>query len=98
MPLQTRHTPEMKEILDLLPLDREAILRKGLLTALTERIWQLKERLRELTAQHGALYRLEQRIKNEGLSPNDHSLYHDRLEWRAAQDELDRLLRALENL
>jgi hypothetical protein len=98
MALQTGHTLPLKEILGLLPMDREAVLRRGLLSALTERIWQLKERLRQLAVEHGSLQQLEQRIKAEGISPNDHSLYHDRLEWRAAQDELDRLLSALEKL
>ncbi|MCS6937438.1 MAG: hypothetical protein NZ610_03940 [Candidatus Bipolaricaulota bacterium] len=83
------------ELEDLLPVGREELLRRGLLTVLTERIWHLKERLRQLTEQHGSLSQLERRIKREGLSPDDHSLYHDWLEWRAAQHELDRLLEAL---
>jgi hypothetical protein len=84
-----------QELEDLLPVSREELLRRGLLAVLTERIWHLKERLRQLTEQHGSLSRLEQRIQRESVSPDDHSLYHDLLEWRAAQYELDRLLEAL---
>ena len=84
-----------QELADLLPVSREELLRRGLLAVLTERIWHLKERLRQLAEQHGSLSQLEQRIKREGISPDDHSLYHDLLEWRAAQHELDRLLETL---
>lgn len=85
----------VQEFEDLLAVSREELLRRGLLAVLTERIWQLKERLRQLTEQHGSLSQLERRIKTEGISPDDHSLYQDLLEWRAAQYELDRLLEAL---
>lgn len=80
---------------DVLPVSREELLRRGLLAVLTERIWHLKERLRQLAEQYGSLSQLERRIKTEGVPPSDHSLYHDWLEWRAAQHELDRLLEAL---
>lgn len=80
---------------DLLPVSREELLRRGLLAVLTERIWQLKERLRQLAEHHGSLNQLEHRINVEGISPDDHALYHDWLEWHAAQHELDRLLEAL---
>ena len=88
----------IKALEDILPVSQEELLHRGLLAVLTERIWHLKERLRQLADQHGSLSRLERRIKAEGVSPDDHSLYHDWLEWRAAQHELDRLLEALKTL
>lgn len=95
MELQTEQIKRVQDLADLLPFSQEEILRRGWLSALIERIWQLKARLHQLTDRHGSLSRLERRIKAEGVSPDDHSLYHDLLEWRAAQDELDRLLEAL---
>jgi len=84
-----------QDLEELLPVSREELLRRGTLSVLTERIWQLRERVHQLAERHGSLATLERRIKAEGVSPDDHSLYHDWLEWRAAQHELDRLLEAL---
>jgi|FaiFalDrversion3_1042247.scaffolds.fasta_scaffold80201_1 hypothetical protein len=93
MTLKTKRRAEDFE--ELLAVSREELLRRGALSVLTERIWQLRERVHQLAERHGSLAALERRLKAEGVPPDDHSLYHDWLEWRAAQHELDRLLEAL---
>ncbi|MCL6643081.1 MAG: hypothetical protein K6T71_07160 [Candidatus Bipolaricaulota bacterium] len=93
MTLKTKRRAQDLE--ELLPVSREELLRRGTFSVLTERIWHLRERVHQLAERHGSLNQLERRIKAEGVSPDDHSLYHDWLEWRAAQHELDRLLEAL---
>jgi len=37
-------------------------------------------------------------VKTEGVSPDDHTLYTDLLEWRAIDHELTELLHMLEAL
>lgn len=81
MTLQTRHSQQLEELAEILSLDKAEVLRHGLITALTERVWHLKERLRGLTTRYGSLKKLEHRIRAEGVSPDNHSRYHDLLEW-----------------
>jgi hypothetical protein len=47
---------------------------------------------------YGTLETLEQQIQAAGLSPDDHTRYTDRLEWRAITHELRELLYLLETL
>ncbi|MBI5253924.1 MAG: hypothetical protein HY930_05970 [Euryarchaeota archaeon] len=44
---------------------------------------------RKLTAKYASLEKLEERIKKEGVKPEDHTLYNDLLEWRAIKHELE---------
>lgn len=40
----------------------------------------------------GSIDELEIRLKTEGATPDDHTLYRDLLEWRAIDHELSELL------
>lgn len=64
----------------------------------TDRIVSLKKASLRLRAQYGSLESLQQKIKAEGVSPGDHRLYTDLLEWKAIQHELVELVKLLETL
>jgi aspartyl/asparaginyl-tRNA synthetase len=51
-----------------------------------------------LRARYGSIEQLQQKIKAKGVSPDDHSLYTDLLEWQAIQHELTGLVNLLETM
>jgi len=79
-----------------LSISDEDLLLRGITTEATERIFSLKRAALRLQAKYGSLEALEQRIKLEGVSPDDHTLYTDLLEWRAIRQELAELVSLLE--
>ena len=50
----------------------------------------------DLQREYDSLNKLEQGIEREGVSPDDHTLYIDLLEWRAIKHELTQLVKLLE--
>lgn len=81
-----------------LPVSDEDLIYKGIAAGVSERIMTLKKAAARLQAQYGSLEDLELRIQGEGMSPDDHTLYTDLLEWRAINHELIELLHLLEAL
>jgi len=70
-----------------LPVSGEDLLLRGITAEAVERIFALKRAAAHLQAQYGSLEALEQRIREEGVPPDDHTLYTDLLEWRAIRHE-----------
>jgi hypothetical protein len=79
-----------------LPVSDEEIILKGITNETVERIVYLKKATLRLQTKYGSLEALEQRIKTEGISPDDHTLYTDLLEWRAIRHEMVELVNLLE--
>ena len=69
---------------------------RGVTSEITERIVELKRSARELRHKYGSLEDLQHRIQQEGVSPDDHTLYTDLLEWRSIQQEMAELMTMLE--
>ena len=80
----------------ILPVSDEEIILKGITTETVERIVCLRKAASRLQTKYGSLEALEQRIKAEGVSPDDHTLYTALLEWRAIRHELAELVNLLE--
>jgi len=70
-----------------LPVSGEDLLLRGITAEAVERIFALKRAAAHLQAKYGSLEALEQRIREEGVPPDDHTLYTDLLEWRAIRHE-----------
>jgi hypothetical protein len=81
-----------------LAVSGEELLLRGITAEAVERIFALKRAAARLQAKYGSIEALEQRIREEGVSPDDHTLYTDLLEWRAIRHELEELLRFLESV
>ena len=83
---------------DILPITNQDIIFRGITAELMERIVQLKRSRATLEGKYDALEVLEQRIKQQGVSPDDHTLYTDLLEWRAINHEISELMAILESM
>lgn len=81
-----------------LPVSDDDLIYKGIAAGVSERIITLKKAAARLQREYGSLEDLERRIRAEGISPDDHTLYTDLLEWRAINHELIELLHLLEAL
>jgi hypothetical protein len=82
----------------ILPASDEDLIYKGIAAGVSERIMDLKKSRVRLQRKHGSQKDLERKVETEGVSPDDHSLYADLLEWRAIDHELAELLHMLEAL
>ena len=82
----------------ILPASDEDLIYKGIAAGVSERIIALKKSRARLQRNYGSQDKLERRVKSEGLSPDDHTLYTELLEWRALDHELSELLHMLEAL
>jgi len=85
----------LEEVVAILPFSQEDLLYKGIATAITERIVELKRVNQQLIKRYGSRRELERKIEAEGVSPDDHTPYGDLLEWRAIGHELSQLMRLL---
>jgi hypothetical protein len=81
-----------------LPANDEELIYKGIATGVSERILALKKSRARLQRKYSSREELERKVTAEGVSPDDHTLYTDLLEWRAIDDELSELLHMLEAL
>ncbi len=82
----------LERTLAALPVTKEDLLVRGIAGEVTERIVELKKAAVRFQQKYGSLNALEARIAREGISPDDHTLYTDRLEWRAIENEIGELL------
>lgn len=98
MELTKRSWELLEKVVALLPEGEDEVIFRGITTSLTERLVELKEAIRRFEEHYGSIDALERRIEAEGLSPDDHTLYQNLLEWRAVHYELGRLLEVLESL
>lgn len=74
-----------------LPVSVDDIILRGVVSQVTERIVELQRANRTLQEKYGSIAKLEDRLQQEGVSPNDHTFYTDLLEWRAINAELTEL-------
>ncbi len=94
-----RPTQELLErVTGVLALSYEDLLYRGILAATSERLFALKQVGGYLQRKYGSLEELGDRIRREGVSADDHTLYNDMLEWRAINHELTELLAVLDGL
>jgi len=92
----TPHTQDLLTRLQgMIALSDDEIVQRGIAQATTDRIIELRQRVAQLAAQHGSLKKLSEQV-DQGISPDDHTLYTDLLEWRAVRSELEQLTRFLE--
>ena len=78
-----------------LPVTKEDLIVRGIAGEVTERIVELKKSTARLQQKYPSLDALQERIKREGVSPDDHTLYTDLMEWRAIENEMRELLAIL---
>ena len=88
----------LERVTAILPVSDEDLVYKGIATSLTERILDLKKVVARLQERYKSLEDLERKIQAEGVSPDDHTLYTDLLEWRAINKELTHLRHIFEAL
>jgi hypothetical protein len=87
MALPARAQSLLERASSVLPISDEDLIYKGIAVSVSERLMTLKRAETRLQGQYGSLEELEQRLKTEGVSPDDHTLYADLLEWRALNHE-----------
>ncbi len=88
----------LEKTVALLPVSQEDIIFRGIAAGVSERILALKKGAARLQGRYGSVKELERRVQMEGVSPEDHTLYTDLLEWRAIAHERSELLCILESL
>jgi hypothetical protein len=88
----------LKKATALLPANDEDLIYKGIAAGVSERIIDLKRSKARLQRKYGSQEQLERRLKREGVSADDHTVYTDLLDWRAIDHELSELLQMLEAL
>jgi hypothetical protein len=88
----------LEKAISILPLSDEEVIFKGIAAGISERIMALKKTKSHLIGKYNSLENLEAKIKREGISPDDHTLYTDLLEWKAINHELVELLQLFESL
>lgn len=81
-----------------LPASSDELLLRGITAEATDRLVVLKKADLRLRDRYGSLEKLQWRIGMEGVTPDDHLLYTDLLEWRAIRYELSALVNLLETL
>ena len=93
-------TMNVQELLDqvvaVLPISQDEVIYKGIAAGVSERIVELKRASGRLQAKYDSTCQLEQLMAARGVSPDDHTLYTDLLEWRAIDAELIELFHLLE--
>lgn len=95
-------TKKSQKLLDeassVLPFSDEDIIFKGVTESVTDRIVDLKRTVHTFKDHYGSLNYLKEQIEKEGIPADDHELYQDLLEWRAANHELKKLFKILEKI
>jgi len=95
----TVHTSQLLErATQVLPLSSDDFLLRGITAEATDRLVALKKADFRLRTRYSSPERLQKQIEVEGVSPDDHTLYTDLLEWRAIRHELSALVELLETL
>lgn len=88
----------LEKTLAILPVTNEDVIFRGITAGVTDRIFELKKAALGLQQRYGSLQDLERKIEQEGVPPDDHTLYTDLLEWRAISQELSELIKILESI
>jgi hypothetical protein len=88
----------LKKAASVLPVSDEDLIYKGVVAGVSERLFTLKRRKAQLERKYGSIDELNNRVKVEGSSADDHTLYTDLLEWRAIDHELAELLEVFEDI
>jgi hypothetical protein len=96
MTVQTQRV--LRQAIAILPTSSDELMLRGIAAETTDRIVALKKSEKRLQGKYDTLDNLEQQIKSAGVSPDDHTLYNDLLEWRAIRHELTALFNLLETL
>ncbi len=96
--LSVRTHQLLDQAVAVLPSSEEEIVTKGIAAETSERLVALRQSTRRLQEKYGSVPQLESRLKQAGLTPDDHTEYTDLLEWRAANQELSQLINLLESL
>jgi hypothetical protein len=96
MTVQTQRL--LKQAAAILPATSDELMLRGIAAETTDRIVALKKSEKRLQREYGTFDSVEQQIKSVGVSPDDHTLYTDLLEWRAIRYELAALINLLETL
>ena len=88
----------LERVTGVLPVSDEDLIYKGIAAGVSERIIALTKARSRLEEKYHSVEELEHRIQTVGISPDDHTLYTDLLEWRAIKHELTELLQIFEAL
>jgi hypothetical protein len=95
-------TARVQELLgrtsSVLPVTDQDIIFRGITVELMERVVQLKKAGAEFEEKYGSTEELERQMEERGVSPDDHTLYTDLLEWRAINYEVSELIALLESM
>lgn len=95
-------SPHVHELLErataILPVSDEDLICKGIAAGVSERIIALKKAQARLQQKYHSVEELERKMRMQGVSPDDHTLYTDGLEWQAIKHELTELLHLFEAL
>jgi hypothetical protein len=86
----------LQHVQQLLSVTEDEIVQSGITAAATARIMSLRQRAAQLAGQYESLEALEALVSRQPVSPDDHTLYTDLLEWRAVRHELTELTGFLE--
>lgn len=95
MKMATSLDQVLERTLAALPVTREDLLVRGIAGEVTERIVEMKKTAARLQEKYGSRDALQERVKHEGVSPNDHTLYTDLMEWNSIESETRELLAIL---
>ena len=98
MVIRTQVQELLEKTLAILPITDEEVIFKGITAEVMDRIVELKMAALRLRMKYGSLEDLIQKIEQKGVSPDDHTLYMDLLEWRAINYELGELVKILESI
>ncbi len=96
--LSVRTHQLLDQAVAVLPSSEEEIITKGIAAETSERIVALRQSTRHWQSAYGSIQQLESRLQHAGVTPDDHTLYTELLEWRAATQELSQLVNLLESL
>jgi hypothetical protein len=88
----------LNKALKVLPATEEDIIISGIISKIAERIAEIKKAQKKLVEKYESVEKLEMKIKEEGVPPDDHTAYNDLLEWRAIRYELEELTSFLESI
>jgi len=95
----TTHTQDLlTHLQQLMAVNDDEIVQRGIAQATTDRIIELRQRAGQLSARYSNIESLEAQVKSQGAPADDHTLYTDLLEWRAARHELEQLSHFLETV
>ncbi|MFQ6127277.1 MAG: hypothetical protein ACE5R6_22135 [Candidatus Heimdallarchaeota archaeon] len=88
----------LNKALKILPATEEDIILTGIISKIAERITELKKTEKKLIEKYESVEKLEKKIKEMGVPPDDHTVYNNLLEWRATRYELEELTLLLESI